>query len=200
MSERMGTFFLGLHFALSLAVFLFVSAIVMGAMAVAATALAVSTPFLENNVLQLPEGKSTQFTIVLQNADETDIQANVGYSSDSNIAGVIDYKESYLLRTKSADTKLTFNITAPQNAQIGDVYEVRFTVSPAQAREGGTIAVLAGISRNFNVLIIRDPNKFYLNYYIAETGWLWGIVALTLVCYLAYAIFKRKKSKSRRAN
>ncbi len=164
MTKRKSKKVLHSHFALFTVAFGVFSAMALVFMAAEATALAVSTPFLENNVLQLPEGKSTQFTIVLQNADENDVQAKLGYSSDSNIARIIDYKESYILPAKSVDTKLTFNITAPENAEIGDVSEVRFTVSPAQAQEGGTIAMLVGISKNFKVIIIRDPIKFYLNY------------------------------------
>ena len=190
MAERMSNTVFSLHFAL-------ISAAALLIMAAAATAIGVSTPFLENNVLQLAEGHSTQFTIVLQNVEESEVTARLDYTSDGNIASIIDYKKLYVLPAKSVDTKATFDITAPEKAKIGEVYEVKFTVAPAHAQAGGTIALVGGISKSFKVEITRDPNKFYLNYYIAETGWLWGIVILILAGYVAYGVYKRKKGKGK---
>lgn len=180
-------------FAASAAAFALISAIALLIMAAPATAIGVSMPFLENNVLQLAEGHSAQFTIILQNVEESEVAVRLDYASDGNVAGIIDYRQLYMLPAKSLGTKAMFNITAPQKAEIGDVYEVKFTVSPVQAQAGGAIGFVGGISRSFKVVIIRDPNKFYLNYYIAETGWLWGIVVLILAGYVAYGVYKRKK-------
>lgn len=195
MAERISNTAPPFPFAVFAAAFALISAIALLVMASGATAIGVSTPFLEKNVLQLAEGHSTQFTITLQNVEESEVTARLDYSSDDNVANIPGYKQLYVLPAKSVDTKATFNITAPEKAKIGEVYEVRFTVSPAQAQAGGTIALVGGISKSFKVEIIRDPNKFYLNYYIAETGKLWGIVALILACYVAYGVYKRKKKR-----
>ncbi|MBI2550474.1 hypothetical protein HYV83_04825 [Candidatus Woesearchaeota archaeon] len=163
-----------------------------------AYALGVSTPYIENNILGVTEGKSVMFTITLQNVEKEDMRARVDSSSDGNIASIIDHKDVYVLPAGSLDTKVTFNITAPEKAKIGDVYDFRFTVAPLQTQAGGLISVLPGISRSFKVVITRDSNKFYLNYYLTETGKLWGIVLLVLAGYIAYGIYKRRKSKGRK--
>lgn len=165
--------------------------------AIGAYAFGVSTPVIENNILGLAEGKSTTLAITLQNVEKEEMRVRVDSSSEGNVASIIDPKEAYVLPAGSLDTKVTFNLTAPKAAKIGDVYEFRFTVAPLQAQAGGLISVVPGISRSFKVVITRDPNKFYLNYYLTETWGLWGIVLIVLAGYLAYGIYKKKGNKGK---
>ncbi len=163
-------------------------------------AVGVSIPFLEENILQVPEGGATLFTITLQNVESEDVLVKVDYSSDSDIAKIIDHKQAYLLPAGSVDNKVTFNISIPENANIGDIYSVKLTVAPLKPGAGGTISVLAGISRNFKVQVTRAPDKFYFGQYLKEQGMMWAVVVLVLAIYVVYSIRKKKKGGKKGSN
>ncbi len=158
-----------------------------------AQALGVSTPVLQDNTIEVPErAESTMFTISLQNGDQQNISVKVLYSSDSGIANVIGYKDVYFLPS-GAGTSVTFNITLPQSAKVNDEFTLSYTVIPVSAQSGGLIPLSAGISRSIKVKVSKNPDRFYLGYYIQETGKTWLVVMAVLAAYVAYSIRKRRK-------
>lgn len=179
-------------------ILLILAIIVVSAIALPTNALAlgVSTPVLEGNTLGAAEGGNpAQLTISLQNVESQDVLVRVTYSSDADVAKIIDYKETYLLPAGSLDNKITFSITLPETARVNDVYEVRYTVAPLNVQSGGIISLLPGIGKSFKVLVVKNPDKFYLGLYLQETGKIWAVVFLIVVAYVAYSVYKRKKSK-----
>src|SRR3989338_5154674 len=106
----------------------------------------ISSPYLENNTLKLIKGQSTMYTITLQNSEDIDINVKINY--DSNIAKIIDYKEVYTLPAGKIDTQISFNITAPEKARIGDVYSVSYSMRPLSISGGGTLPITMGIAKH----------------------------------------------------
>ena len=159
-----------------------------------AGALGVSGPFLESNTLDVQDGKATTMQLVLQNTNDEPVLTVFALSSEGDIANVIDRQSSYLLPPKSINTVIVLNITAPQGAKIGSIYEVKYSFGPVEPSTGGIIAFAPGISRSFKVKIVRDPDRFYLGYYLKEKGLMWLVILLILIGYVWYG-FHKKKSK-----
>ncbi|MFH1181906.1 MAG: hypothetical protein V1702_03025 [Candidatus Woesearchaeota archaeon] len=162
-----------------------------------AAAVAVSTPYLENNIIQVYKGGSTLFTITLQNVKETDEVVRLAYTSDMDVVKALDYKELYKLPAGSIDTEVTFNITAPFNSLPGDTYDFRFSVAPVDTDARGTIALLPGISRGIKVQVISPPKKPGFGQTLMDQGIVLGVLILVAVAYFGYIMMHGKKRKKK---
>jgi len=152
-----------------------------------ANALGVSSDFLENNTLELIDGSSTIYGIRLQNPDEEEV--NVRLVLNSNTAKIINYKEIYTL--SKGKTEVLFNITAPEDARIGDIYGVGYYMEPVSALGGGGIPIGMKINKDFKVKIIRDTNKFYFESWHLFV--LVGIILLLIILYRNRNIYKKHR-------
>ena len=150
-------------------------------------AVGISSPYLEDNTLQLIRGESTTYSINLQNTEDTDIDIEIIYSS--KIAKIIDYKEVYTLPAGTLKTKISFDITASRETKIGDIYTVSYSVNPLAPSGEGTLPMIVGINKKFNVEIIKDPNS-------KDTPILF--YAAPIIAVIALIIFIWRKIKKRR--
>jgi hypothetical protein len=157
-------------------------------------AIGVSAPYLENNILLLPQGESALFTITLQNMGAEDVSVKVDYASDSNIASIVDSQAYYDLKAGSADNQVAFNITAPKKGRAGSIYELKYSVSPIKADPGGTISFLPGISRSIKVQLIKPSETSLLQSLISD-GLLWGILILAAAVWLVFISNAKKRRK-----
>ena len=148
----------------------------------------ISSPYLENNTFKLIKGQSAIYSINLQNTEDIDVEVKISY--DSNIAKIIDYKEVYTLPAGKLDTQISFNITAPEKARIGDIYTVSYSMKPLSMGGGGTLPIAMGIAKHFNVEIAKDPNS-------ADAPVLWHYAAFAGVFVILIMLFSfmRKKPK-----
>ena len=151
-----------------------------------AYAIGVSSPYLENNTLQLIKGQSTIYAINLQNPENADINVKISYSSD--IAKIIDYKEMYTLPAGKLDTPILFNITASEETKINKIYVVSYSVKPLPIAAGGTLPMTMSIAKQFNVKIIKDPNR-------ANMRVLWYYAAFIAILVIIIFILTRLKKK-----
>ncbi|MBI2664945.1 hypothetical protein HYX10_06425 [Candidatus Woesearchaeota archaeon] len=168
---------------------LIVAAIVILALAANAHAIAVGSPYLEENTLKIPEGQTATYTITLQNIEDSDAQAIV---SAAGIAEIIDEKESYIVPAGVTDFPIAFKITPPEDAELGDVYEVSYSVRGGKA---GSLPVGLTLNRKFNVEITKNPDKFYFGTYLREKGFLWMALLITVAGYAWYKRNERKRKK-----
>jgi hypothetical protein len=157
-------------------------------------AIGVSTPYLENNILLLPQGTSTLFSITLQNTGTEDIAVKVDYASDNNIASMTNNQTFYNLKAGSVDNQITFNITAPKNARAGSIYELKYSVSPIKADAGGTISFVPGISRSIKIQITKPAETSFLQG-LLDQGLLLGILIIAVVASLILYLAKGKKRR-----
>ncbi len=141
-----------------------------------AAALAVASDYLDDNTLLLEDETSKLYGIRLQNSGANDVYLRLTY--DDTISKVIGYQQVYKVPPKES-TPVVFNITAPKNARPDDIYEVSYTV--AEVSPGGEgIPILLKINKSFNVKIIKNPNKFYLDYTIVK---IFSAMALAFLLY-----------------
>jgi len=150
-------------------------------------AIGISSPYLENNTIKLIRGESVIYSINLQNPEDVDIDVKIDYNSE--ITKIIDYKEAYTLPAKTRNTKIAFNITAPEKAETGKVYTVSYSMKPLSIGGEGTLPMTTTISKKFNVEITKDPNSAdvrVLLYYAAF------IIVFAILFIL---IWKKRKDK-----
>lgn len=139
-------------------------------------ALSVVSDYLENGTLILLDDESKLYGIRLQNPSPQEIMLKVTY--DDTIAKIVDYEEVYTLLPKTSRA-IFFNVSAPKKFKPNEIYAVGYTVHQLSG-SGSGVPILLKISRSFNVKIIKNPGKFYLNYpYIA-----YAVIALASLIYI----------------
>jgi uncharacterized integral membrane protein len=120
-----------------------------------AHAFGLSYQYLENNTLKLYPGQTYTFQLTVPNNEEE--EANVNISIDSAIATVVGSPE-LKVPAKTYDKYFLFNITVPENAQPGDVYNINYLVSPV-GRGEGQVPIVVRYDRNFKVLVVEKPKE-----------------------------------------
>ena len=137
-------------------------------------AIAVASDYLVNNTLELIRGTSTLYSIRLQNP--TDYVVGIAVDYDDSFMKVIDYKDVYILQPKETGYKILFNVTAPNKPGL---YSIGYTVGEVEPGGGGGVGLRLKINKNFNLRVIKDPNRFYLKPdYIA-----YGAIAAAFLFY-----------------
>ena len=116
-------------------------------------AFGISYPYMEGDTLKLYPGQSYMFKLVVQNKDKEDMSVSIRI--DSAIAKLVGPSEIDV-PGESYDTAAFFNITVPDNAQVGDIFNINYVVSPI-GRGEGQIPLAVAYSRGFKVLVTEKP-------------------------------------------
>lgn len=168
-----------------------VAAVILLASAMNSYAIAIGSPYLDDNTLKLPEEQSATYTIVLQNIEKSDARLDV--ILNSNFAEIVDKKDVYVVPAGVTDYPVTFKITQPEGAKLGDVYTIDYEVSSKNA--DGSLPMALGITKSFRVEIVKNPEKFYFGSYLRENGLLWLLLFAMLIGYAWYVRNERKKKQ-----
>lgn len=150
-------------------------------------AIGIVSSVLQNNTLELMQGTSITYQIQLQNTGE---ETKVRVVSNSEIAKIVDYKEEYTLPKGVSHTPVMFNITVPENADVGDEYAVNYYVEPLSA-EGGAIRFGIKMNKNFIVKIIENPDKPEAS----KGNYLYTLVIGSLLLVFFLIIYTKKHKK-----
>jgi hypothetical protein len=113
--------------------------------------LGMASTYLQENTLKLKPGESYIYFITLQNGDTIDINAE--FTLNSEIAEIVNPKETYLLKGKSYDTEIILNITIPKEDSPGKIYSVSYSLKPI-ADTRGQISMNFKLNKDFNVEVI----------------------------------------------
>jgi len=165
-----------------------IAVILMLMLATNSYAVAVGSPYLEDNTLKIQEGKTATYTITLQNVNKADIQVKVIVNG---IAEIVDGKEFYEVKAGNTNFPVTFKITPPEDAELGDTYNVGYSIIPKGP--GGFIGLT--MNREVKVEIVKNPDKVYFGSYMRENGLLWLVL---LVIVIGYAWYKRNERKRKK--
>ena len=146
------------------------------------SALGVVSDYLENNTLILAEGSSKLYGIRLQNPTSEELYIKLTY--DDTIAKIIGYQEIYSIPKKDSKS-LFFNISVPPNFKQDGIYTVSYTVHQLSG-SGSGVPILLKINKNFNLKIIKKPDKpdikknplMYYPYAV------YGAIALAILFYI----------------
>jgi hypothetical protein len=160
-------------------------------------ALGVSSPYWEENPLKIAPGETRQVEFILVNRPTGETQtAVVTLINDGGIAEVISGTE-YTIKPGEGENVM-FRITAPENAKIGNSYDVEFEVQSSSSEEG-QVPVSLGYNVKFPVQIVKQSDiSPAITVKGTSEGLAIGWIILTLivvVSILTYLILKEIKKK-----
>ncbi|MBW2991008.1 hypothetical protein KY348_04865 [Candidatus Woesearchaeota archaeon] len=116
-------------------------------------AFGIGYQYMEDNTLELYPGQNYMFKLEVQNKDGPDTTVNVDVdSSIANLAGGPELR----VPTGTFDRHVFINITVPEDAQPGDIYNINYLVSPV-GRGEGQIPIGIRYDRNFKVKVVPRP-------------------------------------------
>ncbi|MBI2134825.1 hypothetical protein HYU09_02465 [Candidatus Woesearchaeota archaeon] len=142
-----------------------------------ARALSVASDYLEGDRLILADGTSKIYSIRLQNPDSGELAVRIDYDKDH--MKIIGSKEEFTL-PPSSSTRVEFNVTAPKYVKNNNLFPISYTVHQVSGAGGQGTSFLGRISKNFNLEVIRDPNRFYFDIEYAVIG----AAALAFLLYI----------------
>lgn len=118
-----------------------------------------TAPYWNDKPLYLIPGETREFPIILQNMiGGKDIVLIAEIESGQEIAELIDENKEYKVPFGKNDIKVNMKITAPENAKIGDKYEVRVVFRSVSDSTEGNIQISAGVKNAFYV-IVREQDE-----------------------------------------
>jgi len=115
----------------------------------------ISYDYMENKTLELYPGQTYMFKLTVQNKDKEEVKVNI--SLDSAIARLVGGPILEVLG-QTYDTHVFFNITVPEDAQPGDIYNINYAVSPV-GRGEGQVPISVRYARNFKVRVVPKPKE-----------------------------------------
>jgi len=118
-------------------------------------AFGISYEYMENKTLELYPGQNYMFKLTVQNKDEEEVTVNI--SLDSAIASLLG-GPILDVPGKTYDKHVFFNITIPEDAQPGDIYNINYVVAPV-GRGEGQVPIAVRYARNFKVKVIPKPKE-----------------------------------------
>ena len=155
-------------------------------------ALGVSSPYWEEHPLKMHPGQSKEVSFSLVNKPNAELaNAIVELIQGEQIAEITSGK-FYSVAPGTTDTKVILKLDIPENAKIGDVFDVKFTVKAGAPEDEGTVQIAVGYNVNFPIIIVEESEipeekiipktseKTNINWVI----WLIIIITLIIIVYL----------------
>ena len=108
-----------------------------------------------SEVIELPIGTyHGEYSFRLQNMGEEEVNLDIHLASDNNIAKLKDEKPIFTLLPKTTDNEFIIDLDLPDDAKIGDVFEVAYTIKEVSESEG-QINVGQAIQQRFEVKVVE---------------------------------------------
>lgn len=164
-------------------------------------ALGVSSPYWDKNPLKMYPGeiRDVEFTLVNKpDADPAD--AFVKLTNTGGIAELIS-GSTYTVQPGTTNTKVVLKISIPSDAQIGEIYNVAFSVESGPPEEEGTIQLAVGYNVGFPVEVV--PESEVIKPEVPQPpepekekpgimNYIWIVIGIAIIIIL-YLLFKRKR-------
>jgi hypothetical protein len=164
-----------------------------------ASAFGVTTSYWSGNPLVLYPGETRVIDVQLQNMvgnEDMSLQAEI--SEGSEIATLIDSSTTYFVQFGKKDVKININVTIPQNATIGQSYNIKIALKQIAEEEGKMVQMTASVGATIPVQIVAEvpaapeqiPPTQPKGFPILPVT----LVLIVLIAIIA-ALFFRKRSK-----
>jgi len=159
-------------------------------------ALGVSTSYWKDNPLDMYPGQTKEITFTLTNKpDEETARAIVSIDERTEIAQLISGSE-YNVAPGTANTKVTLKIIIPETAEIGNIYNVGFSVKAAPSEEEGTVQLGVQYKIDFPVRVVSKSEVSETITEKPQTSsllkWIVAITLVVLIIILAVVLRKKK--------
>lgn len=161
-------------------------------------ALGISSPYWKSNPLKMYPGETREVSFVLANAidEQTDAEAFVDLKESAGIAEIIS-KTEYSIPPGEKD-KVVLKISIPKEAQIGDSYNVQFSVRPSPEEGTGNVQLEVEYNVDFPVVVVVEseitpqPEGPQIQNEKTNTIIITLIIIIIIIIAL-YLVLKRKK-------
>lgn len=120
-------------------------------------AVGVSSPYWENNPLEMHAGQTRDVPFTLVSKD-TDSISNVAVSLEKS-GGVAEITSGteYTVQPGTKDTEIILRISVPASASIGDEYDIEFSVKPSlEAADQGNVQLGISYTVDFPVRVVGE--------------------------------------------
>jgi len=163
-----------------------------------ASAFAISSPYWKDYPLKLMPGDSrdVQFVIVNQ-AGDSDLKVRVNILEGNDSIKITDSSNIYdaKLGTK---TPVNFLVNVPQDAKIGDSYEIKLEFTTLVQSQSGNFGISNSIGKSFPLIIGEEASAVVEPIAPAKTGsniWIYILIAIAILIVVIITISKAKKRK-----
>ena len=155
----------------------------------------VSSPYWKDNPLKMYPGETREdigFTLVNRPDSEVE-QVVVTMENDAGIAQITS-GDKYTINPGSLNTKVLLKISVPEGSNVGDAYNIKFSVSSAP-KDKGDVQISIRYSVDFPVIIIEKPTTPTLTKETQGLGmaWIFGIGIIIILILIIYLVIKRSK-------
>jgi hypothetical protein len=159
-------------------------------------ALGISTPYWKNHPLEMYPGQTTEVSFLLVNkAGNPTAEAFVTLEKDGGVAEITSGNE-YRVPAEARDVSVVLKISVPEEASIGDSYDVEFAVRAApEEDQGGNVQLGVGYGVKFPVNVVAQIDAEELpevERTQSGNGVVIAIVVLIIILILIFWAMKRK--------
>ena len=156
-------------------------------------ALGVSSPYWKDNPLEMYPGETKEVKFSLVNRPDAETAQAFVFLEDGVGVAEITSGTEYTVTPGTTNTKVILQVTIPDEANIGDSYDVKFSVKSVPEDEG-MVQLTVGYNVDFPVVVVGKPTE------IPKEGlgtWqiigiVIGIIAILVIIYLILKKLKRK--------
>lgn len=121
-------------------------------------ALGISSPYWDTRPLEMSPGETRDVEFSLTNKiDAETATAFVEIEKDAGIAEIIG-KSEYTVLPGTTNTKIIMRVSIPEDASIGELYYLGFSVKSIPSEEG-TVQMSISYDVDFPVVITEEPTK-----------------------------------------
>jgi len=158
--------------------------------------------YWDGRPLILESGESRKLYFGLQNAEEEDITLRVELTSGSEIAVLRDENLEYVVSPGSRDVKINVDVQIPEDAEVGEEYNVGILVRQVPSGEGGMVQISGSIGNSFSVIVgevlfaedeeeVQGKSKIAIILLASLTA-----LSLIVLIILAYVLVRSRKITS----
>ncbi len=163
-------------------------------------ALGINSPYWKDNPLKMYPGEIKNIQFVLENSvsEEKSAEAIISLIDSGGISEIIG-KTEFTIPPGSKDKKVELKVSIPNNAQIGELYNIKFSVKPANTQQEGNIQAVIGYDIEFPV-IVTEKSQIPIEPISTTEGksnytiFIIILVILVIAILTLYFIYKRKSN------
>jgi LPXTG-motif cell wall-anchored protein len=171
---------------LGFGILLFLTLLVMNSV----YALAVSSPYWNDNPLTISPGESKDFQLVLKNnagAEEVTVTAEISQGAD--IAVITDAVKTYTAPA-GGDAVINLRVSVSPESPLGGSYPVKLSFKTVTSgNQGGAVGIGSAIDQNIPVVIVEKPKAPATN----NTTWYLVVGVIILVVIIALVMMRKKR-------
>ncbi|MEK6899306.1 MAG: hypothetical protein AABW79_04395 [Nanoarchaeota archaeon] len=158
------------------------------------SAFGVTTPYWDENPLQLSSGQTHEFNFELQNfVGSQDYIVKASLFKNEGIATLIDPQETYSVPLGTKDTKIPIRVKIPDDAIPGQKYTIGISFTTITTDQPGSFGLGSAVETYVPVQVVAETpsaSSFNVSSNLVYIG-----VAIVIVLFVFF-VWKRRKSNS----